>query len=209
MKQNKKPWEMSTYDYIGHTSLPDKDSKIVKTVYEQAEKHFAQILEQIKNGKLILKEGKEDICQGYSLRYLKNKSPAISGEQAVFVNNDTGEVVGSPRLGLHSPYVVPEHRCRGITSGFNFKADMERKAFRTLGYTPEGLESRAATHRLHIEKALERGDHVPSEVLDEYLIDENGRVTREERYTPEVYNAEKERREEAKVKPDHSSDFDF
>lgn len=202
MSENKRPWEISTFDYIGRTNLPEGDSDIVRQVRQIAADEFGKIRDLHIKGDIVQDGEPIPVTDGYSLAVMTSHDAKIR-KISVFIKDDTGEIVGSPRVGMSSPYVTPEHRRNGITSGFNWIQDMNGNAFRTLGYTPEGLESRAATHRLHVERALERGDFVPEDVLSEYVVDENGKVSRPVRYTPEVYNAELERR------PPPSDLFDF
>lgn len=175
------PWEMRVCEYIGDVKRPT--NSLLGMVDDAATKDFQNILEDFASGRLSLDDSVPavQLSPGYSRRAVLRHSTQRSGY--VFVEDATQNVVGAPRVGMSSPYVLPAHRGRGIVSHDQFINEMAGKAGRTMGYTDYGIESRAATHRIHVEQALKRGDDVPEEVLADYVVDEAGKVSRSERYS--------------------------
>ncbi|WP_411839760.1 hypothetical protein [Paracoccus sp. ME4] len=105
----------------------------------------------------------------------------------VALDADTGELLGG--YTTRGPYTVPAHRGRGICSEIHYHLDLAGLRADAAAYTMSGMMTRAATHRLHVERALRRGLNVPDRVLADYRIDAGGEVRLREPMTAERHGA--------------------
>lgn len=113
---------------------------------------------------------------------------AIGGHHnALLRESSSGKVIGGYVWVL--PYLDPEHRGRGIMASLHKQADDAGLRFTTQNYTISGLMARAHAHALHVADAVERGEEVPAQVLEDYEI-ADGRARLKEPMTRERYEAE-------------------
>lgn len=83
------------------------------------------------------------------------------------------------------PIVVPGQRSRGIASEMHVLVDEMGARRWAMTYSKAGLMARVRAHRLHVERALVRGETVPDEVLADYASDASGRLALRAPWTPE------------------------
>lgn len=99
----------------------------------------------------------------------------------------TGELLGG--YTARGPYTVPAHRGRGVCSEIHYHLDLAGLRADAAAYTMSGMMTRAATHRLHVERSLRRGLDVPDHVLADYHVCPDGRARLREPMTVERHNA--------------------
>jgi hypothetical protein len=86
----------------------------------------------------------------------------------------TGALIGGNTQII--PFVMPDFRGRGVTSEIHVLVDEMGARSRASTYSVSGLMARVRAHRLHVERALDRGEAVPEAVLSDYARDAAGRV---------------------------------
>lgn len=174
---SRKPWETPLRDYIGIAEVAPGPSQI--------EEVGPARLKDL--SRAIVKWPEVRIPQRPDLTFRVSKGGYIAALDAA-----TGDILGGYTATF--PYVLPEHRGRGINAELNAIIDL-RGQRRTLAgrYTPAGFASRVATHRLHVTRALEGGFDVPPEVLQDYRV-QGGQAHLRAPYTAEAHIAWSEAR---------------
>lgn len=169
---DRKPWETPLRDYIGIAEVAPGPSQIEDL------------------GPARLRDLSRAMADWPEVRIPQRSDLTFrvsSGGYIAALDAATGDILGGYTATF--PYVLPEHRGRGINAELNAIIDL-RGQRRTLAglYTPSGFASRVATHRLHVTRALECGLDVPPEVLQDYLV-EGGQARLREPYTARAHIA--------------------
>lgn len=107
--------------------------------------------------------------------------------QVAAFDSESGELLGGYTATY--PFVLREHRGRGIAPEMHFLIDQMGQRQAASCYTPSGFGARIATHRLHVERALEAGKEIPSDVMQDYRYSPTAGLALRTPYTAEAHQA--------------------
>ncbi|MBW3243719.1 hypothetical protein KUV57_13685 [Epibacterium sp. DP7N7-1] len=169
---SRKPWETPMRDYIGIAGVAPGP----RYIEEVGPVRLQDLSHSMENWLEIRIPQRPDLTFRVS-----------SGGYIAALDATTGDILGGYTATF--PYVLPEHRGRGINAELNAIIDLRGQRRALAGrYTPSGFASRVATHRLHVTRALEGGIDVPPEVMQDYTV-EDSQVRLRAPYTAEAHIA--------------------
>jgi GNAT superfamily N-acetyltransferase len=169
------PWETQLAEYLRPSrvvpDLPEDDPELLA-----AERDLEEMGRASENWRAFC-------VPGHAWLEIRIKA----GDAAVIFDRRGGEVIGGNTRNL--TYVRPAWRGLGLAAELHVRVDLEGLRPIATHYSESGLHARIKAHRLHVERAILSGRDVPDEVLDDYRIDEAGRLALLSAYGPSEHRA--------------------
>lgn len=169
-----KPCEEVLMDYLGYQDVYDISDK--GPMVKEAINYLPRLLDFSKDWE------RHDLpsCPEFELRYKMSTLWAV-------VEKKNQKIIAGTSANL--PVVLPAFRGYGILAEVNAITDILAPKRKISSYSIGGLMSRVRTHRLHVTRALDRGVHVPAEVLQDYHCDEDGMLRLKSPLTVKTYES--------------------
>lgn len=161
-EETKRAWEETLEEYLGYSGVMDIEENL-KYVEKEGLKLIFNLNEGLKSGKL------NDYLSGqrhetFMIGNDKNYKMMFWGNMEWLIFKDD-EIIGASHQAF--PYVSPEHRGQGIMSDIFVIGDEKGRNGKYV-YSIGGFNARMEAHRKHVERAINRGDSVPENVMKDY-----------------------------------------
>ena len=170
----KHAWEETLEEYLGYSGLMD-NPKNLKGVERDGLKFVMSLNEDWKSGRFDERMAKQK-HETFMIGDDKSYEMMFWGNMSWLIFKDD-EIIGAAHSAF--PYVSPNHRGRGIMSDIFVIGD-EKGRHGKYVYSIGGFNARMEAHRKHVERALERGDAIPENVMQDYEYGDYGLVRTKE-----------------------------